>query len=172
MCASGANRAAGPMPDDTARPQTESGPGARRESSKQNPCRATYNPRMAYPPKAPALTTVRGWRARAWAWVLFLALFKGLVPHAALAAALMPGGPALLWCAPGKDRIEDRSAGAETPASAQHCVCATFSDASSTATDLAPPPPACRHEALEVTATAPTDRPSLWLPPPRGPPSA
>lgn len=127
---------------------------------------------MAHPPKAPALTTVRGWRARAWAWVLFLALFKGLVPHAALAAALMPGGPALLWCAPGKERIDDRSAGAETPASAQHCVCATFGDAAGAVTPPALPPLLSGHERMAVATPVLVARQTLWLPPVRGPPSA
>lgn len=127
---------------------------------------------MTHPSKAPALTTVRGWRARAWAWVLFLALFKGLVPHAALAAALNPGGPALLWCAPGKERIDDRSAGAETPASAQHCVCATFGDASGAVTAQALPPLLLGHERTAMAPPAPVAQRALWLPPVRGPPSA
>jgi len=127
---------------------------------------------MAHPSKAPTQITVRGWRARAWAWVLFLALFKGLVPHAALAAALMPGGPALLWCAPGKNPVEDRSAGAEAPASAQHCVCATFGDASGAVTAHALPPLRFGHERMAVASPAPVAQQALWLPPVRGPPSA
>lgn len=129
--------------------------------------------RMALSAQAPANTTVRGWRAHAWAWVLFLALFKGLVPHAALAAALMPGGPALLWCAPGKAPIDDRSAAAETPASAQHCVCATFGgDAASGLPEPALRPEAAAHEQLALAAVHSVAEHTLWLPPVRGPPSA
>lgn len=74
-------------------------------------------------------TALKGWRARAWAWVLFLALFKGLVPHAALASVLMQGDPALVWCAPGLPGAGGESKAAGNMSAAQHaCVCASAGD--------------------------------------------
>ena len=43
-----------------------------------------------------------GWRSQAWSLVLFVALLRGLVPPAALAALLDDGRPPLAYCAPGK----------------------------------------------------------------------
>ena len=43
-----------------------------------------------------------GWRSQAWGLVLFVALLRGLLPHAALAGLLDNGNPEPAWCAPGK----------------------------------------------------------------------
>lgn len=61
-----------------------------------------------------------GWRSQAWALVLFVALLRGLLPHAALAGLLDNGNPELAWCAPGKAPPgEDRALAAHAA-----CVCA------------------------------------------------
>ena len=117
---------------------------------------------------APAL---QGWRARAWAWVLFLALFKGLIPHAALASVMMDGSPALLWCAPGAGSQVEGKPGAAMTAAAHDCVCASSADSA------APPKPAAVPTALALNAQPLRPLNSLLavsqqrLPPARGPPA-
>ena len=114
---------------------------------------------------------LQGWRARLWAWVLFVALFKGLVPHAALASALMEASPALIWCAPGAS-----SAVADVPSTssmgllAHACVCASASDGgvplSRTAVSF---PPVVQAQVALHRGDAPA-RTLGRLPPARGPP--
>lgn len=74
------------------------------------------------------MTVLRGWRQRAWAWVLFVALLKGLIPHTALAAVVMSGSPQLMWCAPGATGATQGGKAAAQQASAHGCVCATAGD--------------------------------------------
>ncbi|MDP3857199.1 MAG: hypothetical protein Q8Q73_05465 [Stagnimonas sp.] len=66
-----------------------------------------------------------GWRSRAWSLVLFVALLRGLLPHAALAGLLDDGSPQLAWCAPGK------TAPGATDARTAHlqCICAPSGEA-------------------------------------------
>ena len=118
----------------------------------------------------PALnpTALQGWRARAWAWVLFVALCKGLIPHAALASVVMDGSPALVWCAPGTTATSEAAPGMSS--TAHDCVCASAGDGAL---------PLSGVEWPALTLASPT--PQTWLPlafaaerlrlpPARGPP--
>ena len=73
----------------------------------------------------PTITPFTGWRSQAWSLVLFVALLRGLLPHAALAALINDGRPELAYCAPGK---AVGSASAALGAHAQ-CVCAPAAEA-------------------------------------------
>lgn len=114
---------------------------------------------------APAL---QGWRSRAWAWVLFVALCKGLIPHVALASVVMDGSPAMVWCAPGTAAASEAKPGMGSMVHA--CVCASAGDGAlplSGAELLAsvasqPSPQTLSHSAFAVER--------LRLPPARGPP--
>lgn len=120
--------------------------------------------------QSPALNAaaLRGWRAHAWAWVLFIALCKGLIPHAALASVVMDDSPALVWCAPGAGTASE---GTSSMSSMAHgCVSASAGDGAL---------PLGGIELLVAAASLPlpsavlrpafvTDR--LRLPPARGPP--
>ena len=125
---------------------------------------------------APAPTSqpgLKGWRARLWAWVLFAALLKGLIPHAALAAVLMHGDPAALLCAPGASAGKT-GAQASVAQGSTHapCVCAAMGDGAL--------PPACAPvlrvagaQRVEVPAPALSlARIPAHLPPARGPPAS
>lgn len=82
---------------------------------------------MSATPHPNSIMPLYGWRAKAWAWVLFLALFKGLVPHAALAAAIHSGDPTAIFCNPSKtaeDRA-DAAASGKTMPSMGVCICAS-----------------------------------------------
>lgn len=120
-------------------------------------------------PSAPAIShALRGWRARAWAWVLFAALVKGLIPHAALASVAMQGDPALIWCAPGAGAIE--MAGGMS-ASAHDCVCASASDGAPSLAVHEQATAGNRHQqALPLQRVAVAER-RLLPPPARGPPT-
>jgi hypothetical protein len=117
--------------------------------------------------------TLRGWRARVWAWVFFVALLKGLIPHAALAAVVMGGDPAAVLCAPalGNGAV---NAGAEAAASQMashgHCLCASMGDGAPPQVPLAPgfltAQPARVLRSVAVAAVCCDTR----LPPARGPP--
>lgn len=113
-------------------------------------------------------TSLRGWRSRAWGLVLFVALLRGLVPHAALAALLDDGRPQLAYCAPGK---VVPGAAAEALAAHGHCVCAPAGESLSTAVVLfvrAQPVPVAMPLARSLV------RPAEQTPPirlARGPPS-
>lgn len=122
----------------------------------------------ALKPQCPALA---GWRAQVWALALFVALFKGLIPHAALAAALMQGAPALPWCAPGSAGAEAASNTSEEMGSTHACVCAAAGEATLLPGKLGPLPTARgQHEPLRALHTAALISP-LRLPPARGPPA-
>jgi len=115
--------------------------------------------------------TLQGWRAHAWAWVLFAALVKGLIPHAALAGAVMTGDPALVWCAPGKVAGSSEAGASGAIAGAEHgCVCAASGDGGvlpgHTVSPLAPTV-VLKPQPL-LLAAASKLRP--WPPPARGPP--
>ena len=129
-------------------------------------------PDMKHVPHLPRNAALNGWRARAWAWVLFLALFKGLIPHAALAGVLMRGDPALVWCAPGSPAVSSEGKSSATmPGEAHACVCAAAADGA-----LPVDPSAALYarmatvQPLAVSAIA-LDAQRLWLPPVRGPPT-
>lgn len=79
----------------------------------------------------PSLPTRRltGWRCQAWSLLLFSALLRGLVPHAALAAVLDDGSPRLSWCAPGAGGPSQPVDLAATLAAHAQCACATAGDA-------------------------------------------
>jgi len=120
-------------------------------------------------PQRPALA---GWRANVWALALFVALFKGLIPHAALAAALMQGNPALLWCAPGSSgaTVADKTS-QDMPGSTHACVCASAGEAMLLPGKVGPLPTAhIQHESLQSLRTAALV-PRLLPPPARGPPA-
>lgn len=138
----------------------------------QNPCRVHYNLPMSNAPPLLQAPVLKGWRARVWAWVLFVALLKGLIPHAALASALMSGDPALVWCALGaQSSAGEAKATGGMSAAAHSCVCASSGDAamplvrSSDATAPRTHAPALRQPDLVVV----TQR--LLPPPARGPPA-
>ena len=135
----------------------------------QNPCRADYNRRMSRPNPVVKTPPLRGWRARLWAWVLFVALFKGLVPHAALASVMMDGSPALLWCAPGTPGQAE--AGGAKMAAAHDCVCASSGDGALPLPGSAIPA-AEAGQSQGLTRQPPWIAAAQWrLPPARGPPS-
>jgi len=125
---------------------------------------------MSATPSLQSSSALKGWRARAWAWVLFLALFKGLIPHAALAAVTMAGDPALVWCAPGSPVVEGKAANAMA-ATAHACVCASAGDAA------LPPGLGAAPQAVSTADSLPSilhtaASPQRLLPPPaRGPPT-
>ncbi|MES2682776.1 MAG: hypothetical protein V4650_04595 [Pseudomonadota bacterium] len=113
---------------------------------------------------------LRGWRARLWAWVLFVALFRGLIPHAALASVMMDGNPALLWCAPGSSALAETKSGG-VMAAAHDCACASSGDGGLPLGRQAIPasqagqPQALLLQPQRIAATQ-------WrLPPARGPPA-
>lgn len=118
-------------------------------------------------------TALRGWRASWWSLVLFIALFRGLVPHAALAGALMPGDPAQAWCSP---RLEATDLGGAAALStvldnAHDCVCAGSGD-SALPTGVAASPQAGAGDARPLPAARSTTPRRLVRPPPaRGPPA-
>ena len=93
----------------------------------QNPCRADYNAGMSSAPASHRTAALSGWRAQLWAWVLFVALFRGLIPHAALASAVMDGDPALVWCAPGAGAVQGKAVSSLMGA-VHDCVCASAGD--------------------------------------------
>lgn len=101
----------------------------------------------------PQFNSLRGWRSQAWSLVLFVALLRGLVPHAALAALLDDGRPQLAYCAPGKAVPK---AAAEAMAAHGHCVCAPAGEALS-------PTAASAAASLPLPATAPLAWPATWL---------
>lgn len=117
----------------------------------------------------PSSTTLQGWRARLWAWVFFAALLKGLIPHAALAAALMTGEPSLSWCAPGAT-TESGTAQRAGSVGEHSCVCASGFDAADVGGGLAFQP---GDSAPPVIAPPRIARASAThrLPPARGPPA-
>ena len=119
---------------------------------------------------APAPTSqpgLKGWRARLWAWVLFAALLKGLIPHAALAAGMMSGDPALLWCAPGKG-VAGMPAAAEPP---HDCVCAPSSAEGTGHETALSPRPVAQHAAHPSAAGTTPASPRTRPPPSCGPPA-
>jgi len=129
---------------------------------------------MPFQHTPPAHAALRGWRAELWAWVLFAALLKGLIPHAALAAVMMPGTPVLSWCAPGlaPANTDELASGIDRSSTSQHCVCALAGDGVLPMVSmhwLA----GQDHDALWLrplqTAHPRTQR---WLPPARGPPGS
>ena len=87
-----------------------------------------------------------------WSLLLFVALLRGLVPHAALAALVDDGSPELRWCAP-TPGSPPASAADLAAAFAAHsdCACAP-------ASDLLGPPPAA---ALPATPPAQLPRGSV-----------
>lgn len=113
-------------------------------------------------------TSLRGWRSQAWSLVLFVALLRGLVPHAALAALLDDGRPQLAYCAPGKALP---GASAEALAAHGHCVCAPAGESLSPVAGAAL---AALPAAPEAPLALVVVRPSQQTPPisrARGPPS-
>jgi hypothetical protein len=112
-------------------------------------------------------TSLHGWRSRAWSLVLFVALLRGLVPHAALAALLDDGRPQLAYCAQGK---AVPGAAAEALAAHAHCVCAPAGESLSPTAALAlRMPPRLAAAPLALPATRLVERaPPLALA--RGPP--
>lgn len=116
------------------------------------------------PPQSP----LAGWRSQAWSLVLFVALLRGLLPHAALAGLLDNGNPQLAWCAPGKAPASPVSA----PATHAACVCAPAGEALATS-GLPPPlallPVARGHSPASAVGAAGIDPPDLRA---RGPPLA
>ncbi|MDO9451808.1 MAG: hypothetical protein Q7J29_03015 [Stagnimonas sp.] len=120
----------------------------------------------------PRNAALNGWRARVWAWVLFLALFKGLIPHAALASVLMRGEPALVWCAPGAAAISSEGkSSASLPGELHACVCAAAADGA-----LPSDPSAAVYGRMapvqpSAVAAIASDAQPVWLPPVRGPPA-
>ena len=127
---------------------------------------------MTAPLRTPDRAALGGWRARVWAWVLFAALFKGLIPHAALASVLMQGDPALLWCAPGTPGTAAAGKASDEMAGAEHaCVCASAGEAT-----LLPGKPGllptdrAQADPQRLIHTA-AFTPRLLPPPARGPPA-
>jgi len=116
------------------------------------------------PPQQP----LTGWRSQAWSLVLFVALLRGLLPHAALAGLLDNGNPQLAWCAPGKAPVGQLS----TPAAHAACVCAPAGEALTTSglpPPMALPPVSRKHSPASAIGTAFVDPPDLRA---RGPPLA
>lgn len=123
----------------------------------------------SHPPVA--ATALKGWRARAWAWVLFLALFKGLVPHAALASVLMQGDPALVWCAPGLPSAGGESKAMGGVSAAAHaCVCASAGDGALPTESLAALPRSAEHDQPQASPLSTVLALRSLPPPARGPP--
>lgn len=125
------------------------------------------------PSRRPAQTALRGWRARVWAWVLFAALLKGLVPHAALASMVMGNDPAAVLCSPSlSNGVLDAKAeqASSQMAGHAHCLCANGD-----ATGLPPMrfsalgPPSLGAPPLTRLRTAFASAEYFW-PPSRGPP--
>ena len=124
---------------------------------------------MSHPPAAPI--ALKGWRARAWAWVLFLALFKGLVSHAALASVLMQGDPALVWCAPGLPSASGESTAMGGMSAASHaCVCASAGDGGLPFESVGVLPRSASHDLPPVLPNANLVAQRPLPPPARGPP--
>ena len=125
---------------------------------------------LSYSPMNPRSepTSLRGWRSQAWSLVLFVALLRGLVPHAALAALLDDGRPQLAYCAPGKALP---GAAAEALAAHGHCVCAPAGESLSPSAALGlPAMPAPVAVALSSSEVRPAEQnPPIRLA--RGPPS-
>lgn len=111
-----------------------------------------------------------GWRARAWAWVLFVALFKGLIPHAALASVMMDGNPALVWCAPGSQSAAGEAKAASVMAD-HSCICASAGDSSPPPVRMAAPFAAGAHNATSQPQHLAVAPQRLLPPPARGPPT-
>lgn len=121
--------------------------------------------------RPPAATALKGWRARAWAWVLFLALFKGLVPHAALASVLMQGDPALVWCAPGLPGAAGEGKAAGGMSAAQHaCVCASAGDGALPSGSAEALPRSAAHGEPQASLRSTVLALRALPPPARGPP--
>jgi hypothetical protein len=94
------------------------------------------------------------WRSQAWSLVLFLALLRGLVPHAVLAAALDDGDPRLRWCAPGVAApVEGFDPAAALAAHAQ-CACAPAADALAVPAPFVPGLPAASTAPIPLTVGA------------------
>ncbi|ROH91722.1 hypothetical protein ED208_04870 [Stagnimonas aquatica] len=116
----------------------------------------------------PDSTSLRGWRSQAWGLVLFVALLRGLVPHAALAALLDDGRPQLAYCAPGK---AVPGAAAEAMAAHAQCVCAPAGESLSPVAGAAlAASPAAPEAPLALTAVRPPQQTSP-IRRARGPPS-
>jgi hypothetical protein len=118
-------------------------------------------------------TALRGWRARAWAWVLFIALLKGLVPHAALAAMNAGSDPTAVLCTPalatGVIDVQAEHAASQMAGHA-HCLCASGDAATLPPLvfmALALPATNLENPAAIRAAFVSNTRP---LPPSRGPP--
>ena len=77
--------------------------------------------------RAPA-PSLRGWRLRLWAWVMFVAMAKGLIAPLALASVLMQGSPAALLCAGGAASAAAEAAMDSSHAAHASCVCAAAAD--------------------------------------------
>lgn len=113
-----------------------------------------------------------GWRARVWSGVLFMALLKGLIPHAALASALMQGTPALVWCAPGLAAATGESKAAVEMSGASHaCVCAFAGDGALLPGKVGPTPSGSTHDQPLARTHSAAIAKRLLLPPVRGPPA-
>lgn len=138
----------------------------------QNPCRADYNAAMTAPRHIPQPAALGGWRARVWAWVLFVALLKGLIPHAALASALMQGDPTLVWCAPGLPAVAGEGKAAGEMSSAAHaCVCASTDEVTLLPGKVGPLPGGNTHESSQHANRTAVIAQRLLPPPARGPPA-
>lgn len=126
---------------------------------------------MSKQPPPSKSSAIRSWRAQVWAWVLFAALLKGLVPHAALASLAMSGDPLLTWCAPGS-----KAGRGEQPATGQaiaqvHCVCASMADGALPVPVLSPSLVPSDPGSGLLSQTLDTRSSARLLPPVRGPPS-
>ncbi len=101
--------------------------------------------------------------------MLFVALFKGLVPHAAIASVVMQGATGVVWCAPGGSTTA-AAADAQT-AMTEGCLCANAGDGAMPL--LAQAAAAALKPAVQVPSVR-AARPGVsrvWLPPARGPPA-
>lgn len=137
----------------------------------QNLCRAHYNARMFTPAIAANTHALKGWRARAWAWVLFVALLKGLIPHAALASVVMNGDPALVWCASGAAATGEGKTTGGMGAAAHDCVCAAAGDGALPQGGAALSPIVAAHQLPQPTLQTAAEARKFLSPPARGPPT-
>ncbi|MES2883432.1 MAG: hypothetical protein V4709_01405 [Pseudomonadota bacterium] len=123
-------------------------------------------------PRPTAASALKGWRARAWAWVLFIALFKGLVPQAALASVLMQGDPALVWCAPGLPSVSgDGKAVGGMSAAGHACVCASAGDGALPLLPVEALPRSAAHDQPQASPRSTLLAQPPLPPPARGPPA-
>lgn len=113
---------------------------------------------------------LKGWRAQIWAWVLFVALFRGLIPHAAIASVVMDGNPALLWCAPGSGSVESKAASVGMGA-AHDCVCASAGDGAMPLRRVLLPTLAGVRQQSQSSFQNEATTQRVLPPPARGPPS-